>query len=123
MILEINLDKNGDKLIKKGLYYVDEMKSLGSAEIQNIKEKLIIFKNELIRKIRLKKILTITMVLKILDIYLMKRIFTMLLMILNICSMELHSIELMKMKTKILKEMLIMLKNQEKQNNIQRISI
>ena len=31
------------------------MKSLGSAEIKNIKEKLIIFKNELIRKIELKK--------------------------------------------------------------------
>ena len=37
------LKKNGDKLIKKGLYYVEEMKSLGSAEIKNIKEKLIIF--------------------------------------------------------------------------------
>ena len=48
------------------------------------------------------------MVLKILDIYLMKRIFKMLLMILNICSMELHSMELMKMKTKILKEMPIL---------------
>ena len=31
------------------------MKSLGSAEIKNIKEKLIIFKNELIRKNRIKK--------------------------------------------------------------------
>ena len=49
------LSKNGDKLIKKGLYYVEEMKSLGSAEIKNIKEKLIIFKNELIRKNRIKK--------------------------------------------------------------------
>ena len=66
------------------------MKSLGSAEIKNIKDNLITFKNELIRKIGLKKILTITMVLKILDIYLMK-IFTMVLMILNICSMEFHS--------------------------------
>ena len=93
---------------KKGLYYVEEMKSLGSAEIKNIKEKLIIFKNELIRRNKVKKILTITMVLKILDIYLMKWIFKMLLMILNICSMELHSMELMKMKTKILKEMPIL---------------
>ena len=42
------LSKSGDKLIKKGLYYVEEMKSLGSAEIKNIKVKLIIFKNELI---------------------------------------------------------------------------
>ena len=47
--------KNGDKLIKKGLYYVEEMKSLGSAEIKNIKEKLIIFKNELIRRNKVKK--------------------------------------------------------------------
>ena len=44
------LSKNGGKLIKKGLYYVEEMKSLGSAEIKNIKEKLIILKNEPIRK-------------------------------------------------------------------------
>ena len=42
-------------MIKKGLYYVDEMKSLGSAEIKKIKEKLIIFKNELIRKNKVKK--------------------------------------------------------------------
>ena len=62
------LSKNGDKFIKRGLYYVEEMKSLGSAEIKNIKEKLIIFKNELAENIGLKKILTITMVLKILDI-------------------------------------------------------
>ena len=106
------LSKNGDRLIKKGLYYVEELKSLGSAEIKNTKEKLIIFKNELIRKnksiIGLKKILMITMgilntkVLKILDIYLIKKIFTMVLMILNICSMELYSTELhsKKMKTK-----------------------
>ena len=45
--------KSGDKLIKNGLYYVEEMKSLGSAEIKNIKEKLIIFKDELIRKNRI----------------------------------------------------------------------
>ena len=31
------------------------MKSLGSAEIKNIKEQLIIFKNELIKKNRIKK--------------------------------------------------------------------
>ena len=47
--------KNGDKLIKKGLYYIEEMKNLGSAEIINIKEKLIIFKNELIRRNKVKK--------------------------------------------------------------------
>ena len=74
------------------------MKSLGSAEIKNIKEQLIIFKNELIRKNRIKKDLddyngnTKYKGIKILDIYLMKKIFTMTLMILNIC--------LMKMKTK-----------------------
>ena len=51
----IKLSKNGDRLIKKGLYYFEEMKSLGSAEIKNIKEKLIIFKNELIRKNMIKK--------------------------------------------------------------------
>ena len=50
--------------------------------------------------------LTITMVLKILDIYLIKKIFTMVLMILNICSM--------KMKTKILKETPIILNKSRK---------
>ena len=49
------LSKNVDKLIKKGIYYVEEMKSLGSAKIKNIKEKLIIVKNELIRKNMIKK--------------------------------------------------------------------
>ena len=49
------LSKYADKLIKKGLYYVEEMKSLGAAQIKNIKEKLIIFKNELIRKNRINK--------------------------------------------------------------------
>ena len=72
------------------------MKSLGSAEIKNIKEKLIILKNEPIRKIILQKILTIAMVFKILDIYLMKKIFTIVLMILDICSMELHSMKMEK---------------------------
>ena len=45
------LSKSGDKLTKKDLYYVEEMKSLGSVEIKNIKNKKIIkFKNDLIRK-------------------------------------------------------------------------
>ena len=35
--------KNGNKLIKKGLYYV-EMKKLTESQIKNIKEKLIKFK-------------------------------------------------------------------------------
>ena len=30
------LSKNGNKLIKKGLYYVEKVKSLGSVEIKNI---------------------------------------------------------------------------------------
>ena len=49
------LSKNEDKMIKKCLYYAEEMKSLGSAEIKSIKEKLIIFKNELMRKNRIRK--------------------------------------------------------------------
>ena len=44
------LSKNGDKLIKKGLYYVEEIKELTESQVNNIKEKLIRFKNELIRK-------------------------------------------------------------------------
>ena len=44
------LSKNGNKLIKKGLYYIEQLESLTSSEIRNIKEKLIKFKNELIRK-------------------------------------------------------------------------
>ena len=95
------LSKSGNKLIKKGPYYVEEMKSLGSAEIKNIKEKLIKFKNELIRKNkinnRIKKVLDDynenTKYKGIKDIiYLIKKIFTMVLMILSICST--------KMKTK-----------------------
>ena len=96
------LSKSGDKLIKKGLYYVEKINSLGSVEIKNIKEKLIIFKNELIRKNRInnrnKKDLdgyNSNMKYRgIKDIiyFLMKRIFIWVLMILNICST--------KMKTK-----------------------
>ena len=42
-----------------------------------------------------------TKVLKILDIYLMKKIFTTTLTVLNICSMELHSVKMkIFMKTK-----------------------
>ena len=37
------LSKNGDRLIKKGPYYVEEMKRLELAEIKNVKERLIIF--------------------------------------------------------------------------------
>ena len=44
------LSKNGDKLIKEGLYYVEEMKELTESQVNDIKEKLIEFKNELIRK-------------------------------------------------------------------------
>ena len=83
--------KSGDKLIKKGFYYVEKMKELTESQVNNIKDKLIKFKNDLIMKNKvnnkLKKILIIAMeilntkALKILDIHLMKGI----LMILNIC--------------------------------------
>ena len=49
------LSKSGDKLIKKGLYYVAKMKELTEPQVQIIKEKLIKFKNELIKKNRIKK--------------------------------------------------------------------
>ena len=47
------LSKDGDKLIKNGLHYVEKLESLTSSEIKNIKEKLIKFKNERIRKNRI----------------------------------------------------------------------
>ena len=49
------LSKSGDKLIKKGLYYVENMKELTEPRVKIIKEKLIKFKNELIKKNRIKK--------------------------------------------------------------------
>ena len=42
--------KNGDKLIKKGFYFVEEMKKLTESQVNSIKEKLLKFKNELITK-------------------------------------------------------------------------
>ena len=39
------LSKNGNKLIKKGLCYVEEMKKLTESQVKNIKEKLIKFQN------------------------------------------------------------------------------
>ena len=88
------LSKNRDKLIKKGFYYVEEMKELTESQVNYIKEKLIKFKNELIRKNkinnRIKKILIIIMTSKILDICLMNLKMNM--KILDIC--------LMNMKTK-----------------------
>ena len=75
------LSKNGNKLIKKGLYYVEEMKNLTESQAKNIKEKLIKFQNELIRRNRIKidndimlgiMLALHIMVLKILDICLMK---------------------------------------------------
>ena len=45
--------KNGDKLIKKGIYYVGEMKKLRESQVNNIKEKLIKFKSDLIMKNKL----------------------------------------------------------------------
>ena len=92
------LSKNGDKLIKKGLYYVEEMKELTESQVNNIKEKLSKFKSELIRKIKLiivlKKILIIIMTSKILDICLMNMKMKMNMKISDICSMELHSMNM-----------------------------
>ena len=53
--IKIKLSKSGDKLIKKVLYYVEEMQKLTESQVKNIKEKLIKFQNELIRKNRIKK--------------------------------------------------------------------
>ena len=50
-----NLSKSRDKLIKKALYYVEEMKKFKESQVNNIKEKLTKFQNELIRKNRIKK--------------------------------------------------------------------
>ena len=49
------LSTNGNKLIKKGLYYTEKTKELTESQVKNIREKLIKFKNELIRKNRIKK--------------------------------------------------------------------
>ena len=49
------LSKNGNKLIKKGLYYVEEMNKITESQVKTIKEKFITFQNELIKKIRIKK--------------------------------------------------------------------
>ena len=42
-------------MIKKGLYNVEEGKKLTKSQVKHIKEKLIKFQNELIRKNRIKK--------------------------------------------------------------------
>ena len=42
-------------MIKKGLYSLEKMKRLTELQEKHIKEKLIKFKNELIRKYRIKK--------------------------------------------------------------------
>ena len=49
------LSKSGDRLIEKALYYVEEIKKLSESQVKNIKEKLIKFQNELIRKNIIKK--------------------------------------------------------------------
>ena len=46
--LRNKLSKNGDKLIKKDLYYVEEIKELAESQVNNIKGKLIKFKNGLL---------------------------------------------------------------------------
>ena len=83
------LSKSGDKLIKKGLYYVEKMKELTELQVKIIKEKLIKSKNELIRKIELKKIMIFIM------LGIMVALHIMVLKILDICLMK------MKMKIKI----------------------
>ena len=42
-------------MIKEGLYYVEEMKKLAESQVKNIKERLIKFQSELIRKNKIKK--------------------------------------------------------------------
>ena len=42
-------------MIKKGLHYVEKMKELTEPQVKIIKEKLIKFKNELIKKNKIKK--------------------------------------------------------------------
>ena len=54
MDIRNKLSQNGDKLIKKALYYVEQMKKLTESQVKNIKEKLIKFQNEFIRKNRIK---------------------------------------------------------------------
>ena len=83
------LSKSGDKLIKKGLYYVEKMKELTELQVKIIKEKLIKSKNELIRKIELKKLMIFIM------LGIMVALHIMVLKILDICLMK------MKMKIKI----------------------
>ena len=54
-------------MIKKGLYYVEKNKELIESQVNNIKEKLIKFKNEINNRIK-KDLITVS---KILDICLM----------------------------------------------------
>ena len=63
------LSKNGNKLIKKGFYHVEEMKKLTESQVKNIKEKLIKFQNELIRRNRIKNDIMIMIMKKDNDIY------------------------------------------------------
>ena len=44
------LSKSGDKMIKRALYYVEEIKKLTESQVNNIKEKLTKLKNNLIIK-------------------------------------------------------------------------
>ena len=44
------LSNSGNKMIKKALYYVEEVKELTKSQVNNIKEKLNKFKNDLIIK-------------------------------------------------------------------------
>ena len=50
-----NLSKRGHKLIKNGLKYAEEMKNLTYSQVKSLKEKLIKFNNDLIKKNKIKK--------------------------------------------------------------------
>ena len=56
MHIRSKLSTYGDKLIKKDLYYAEQMKELTEPQVYNIKDKLIKFKNDLIVKNKMNKI-------------------------------------------------------------------
>ena len=50
-----NLSKGGQKLIKNGLKYAEEMKDLTYLQVKSFKDKLIKFNNDLIKKNKIKR--------------------------------------------------------------------
>ena len=124
-------------MIKKGLYYVEKIKELIESQVNNIKEKLIKFKNEIDNRIKkdlnnyngIKDIrylfneyeyeyedISYLFNKNELDIYLRKNISKMTLMILNICLMKMkiimktRKIKLKQHTKKKLKKVFIMLR-------------